>query len=131
MINARVGDLIDDVPVIAGAFVDPAAADVPGADSPAERAARMISAGHGRRLHTEPARQRRWGLRTGDRRGRRARLIAAGLGGTYAWAQTQYFVGRDGSLVAIFRGVNAEFGPLKFFRVYENTDLAVDDLYPS
>jgi serine/threonine protein phosphatase PrpC len=41
VINAKVGDTIDDVPVIAGAFVDPAAADVPGADSAAERAARM------------------------------------------------------------------------------------------
>ncbi len=41
VINAKVGDTIDDVPVIAGAFVDPAAADVPGADSAAERAALM------------------------------------------------------------------------------------------
>ena len=41
VVNAKVGDTIDDVPVIAGAFVDPAAADVPGADSAAERAARM------------------------------------------------------------------------------------------
>ena len=48
VINAKVGDTIDDVPVIAGAFVDPAAADVPGADSAAERAA-LIARPTGRR----------------------------------------------------------------------------------
>src|SRR5690348_2703797 len=39
--NARPGDMIDGVPVVDGAFVDPSAAEVPGADSAAERAARM------------------------------------------------------------------------------------------
>ncbi|MDT4996898.1 MAG: family protein phosphatase, partial [Pseudonocardiales bacterium] len=131
VLNARVGDLIDDVPVIAGAFVDPGAADVPGAGSPAERAARMIRPATEGASPTEPVRPRRWGLRTAIVVVGALALIAAGLGATYAWAQTQYFVGRDGSLVAIFRGVNAEFGPLKFFRVYKNTDLAVDDLYPT
>src|SRR3954452_17611176 len=41
VINARVGDRIDDVLVIAGAFVDPAAAEVPSSDSAAERAASL------------------------------------------------------------------------------------------
>ena len=41
VVNAQPGDVIDEVPVVAGAFVDPSAADVPGTDSPAERAARM------------------------------------------------------------------------------------------
>ena len=58
-------------------------------------------------------------------------LIAGGLGGTYAWAQTQYYVGEAGSEVAIYRGVNASFGPLKFSEVYKNTDLQLDDLTPS
>ncbi|MDT4935295.1 MAG: family protein phosphatase, partial [Pseudonocardiales bacterium] len=40
-VNAKVGDFSDDVPVIGGAFVDPSAADIPGDDSPAERAARI------------------------------------------------------------------------------------------
>ena len=40
VVEARPGDAVDDVPVIAGAFVDPAAADAPGVDSPAERGAR-------------------------------------------------------------------------------------------
>jgi len=44
VVNAKVGDTIDDVPVIAGAFVDPAAADVPGSDSAAERARGVLLA---------------------------------------------------------------------------------------
>ena len=58
-------------------------------------------------------------------------LVAGGLGGTYAWAQTQYYVGKAGSEVAIYRGVNASFGPLKFSEVYKNTDIQLDDLTPS
>ncbi|HEV7205948.1 MAG TPA: PP2C family serine/threonine-protein phosphatase [Jatrophihabitans sp.] len=131
VINARVGDRIDEVPVIAGAFVDPAAADVPGSDSAAERAARMSRA----RLpepaaapieHREKRSLKTWLAVLGV-----LVLIVAALGGTYAWTQSQYFVGRDGSEVAIFRGVNTEFGPLKFFTVYKNTTLQVADLNPS
>jgi protein phosphatase len=58
-------------------------------------------------------------------------LIVAALGGTYAWTQSQYFVGHAGANVAIFRGVNTEFGPLKFFNIYRVTDLPVADLNPS
>ena len=43
VVNARPGDVIDDVPVMDGAFVDPSAAAVPGADSAAERAARDVA----------------------------------------------------------------------------------------
>jgi len=126
VLNARVGDTIDDVPVIAGAFVDPAAADVPGTDSAAERAAHLDRP----KSPAEPTKHR----------GRRSlkplywsigilAVIIAALGGTYAWTQSQYFVGRDGSEVAIFRGVDTQFGPLKFFSVYKNySDLKYDDL---
>ena len=58
-------------------------------------------------------------------------VIALALGGTYAWAQTQYYVGTAGDEVAIYRGVNASFGPLKFSEVYRNTDLNLDDLTPA
>ncbi len=58
-------------------------------------------------------------------------LLIAALVGTYAWTQTQYFVGRAGADVAIYRGVNTEFGPLKFFTVYKVTDLTVDELNSS
>jgi PPM family protein phosphatase len=132
VVNARVGDQIDDVPVIAGAFVDPAAADVPGSDSAAERAARM-SRPPADSEPPEPEKPDR------PRRPWRTLLIVAGVLGFviaglavgYRITQAYYFVGRDGSEVAIFRGVNTEFGPLKFFNVYKNTDLAMDDLQPA
>jgi len=130
VVNAKVGDTIDDVPVIAGAFVDPAAADVPGSDSAAERAARMSRPPA---PEPEPVRAVRRRLRW------RPWLIALGvivlvigaLGGTYAWTQTQYFVGKAGADVAIYRGVNTEFGPLKFFNVYKVTSLPLANLQPS
>jgi protein phosphatase len=55
-------------------------------------------------------------------------LLIGGAAAFYSWTQTQYFVGKDGSEVAIFRGVNAQFGPIKFFEVEENTDLKLADL---
>ncbi|MDP9093040.1 MAG: protein phosphatase 2C domain-containing protein [Actinomycetota bacterium] len=131
VVNAGVGDKVDDVPVIAGAFVDPSAADIPGDTSPAERAARIG------RPSARPA-----GPVTGNRSRRRMwrgpllvaiilAVLVGGLAGAYALTQTYYFVGRDGSEVAIFRGVNTQIGPLKFFNVYKNTDLIISDLNPS
>jgi hypothetical protein len=131
VINARPGDIIDDVPVMDGAFVDPSAAAVPGADSAAERAAAIARpAPATTSVDTAAPKQRgRWktpalilGILV---------LIAAALGGTYIWAQTQYYVGPAGSEVAIYQGVNASFGPIKFSEVYQNTDLKVDDLNPA
>jgi protein phosphatase len=58
-------------------------------------------------------------------------VIIAALGGTYAWTQTQYFVGRAGSLVAVYQGVNTEFGPLKFYNLDYTTKLPIADLNPS
>ena len=132
VVESRPGDVVDDVPVIAGAFVDPAAADAPGVDSPAERAA-----GLGRPkavpVATEtddPARgRRRW--RTPLLIVGVLVLIFGGLGGTYVWAQTQYYVGKAGDEVAIYRGVDASFGPIKFSEVNANTDLTLNDLVPS
>lgn len=135
VINARVGDVIDDVPVIAGAFVDPAAADVPGVtreSSAAERAAQMARPVATATAEAPPERRRRrwkpWLIAVAV-----VAVIVGGLGATYAWTQTQFFVGADGrgSEVAIFRGVNTEFGPLKFFTVYKNTNLEIADLTPS
>jgi protein phosphatase len=135
VVQLRGGEVADDMPVIGGAFVDPSAADIPGTDSPAERAAH-ISRPH---LHTraepagraeEPSRRRsRWrtplvvvGVLV---------LLAAALGGVWGWTQTQFFVGRSGDEVAIFQGVNTSFGPLRFYDVDTNTDLKMDDLDPS
>jgi len=58
-------------------------------------------------------------------------VLIAGLGVGYRLTQAYYFVGRDGTEVAIFRGVNTQFGPLKFFNVFKNTDLAMADLQPA
>jgi serine/threonine protein phosphatase PrpC len=136
VVNARVGDNIDDLPVVAGAFVDPAAADVPGADSAAERAARMARPPANHATSSAPSKPVRPGRR---RRSWRTLLVVAavlalpiaGLGVAYRITQAYYFVGRDGTEVAVFRGVNAQFGPLKFFNVFKNTDLAMTDLQPA
>jgi PPM family protein phosphatase len=119
----------DDVPVIAGAFVDTPTSPDPDADSPAERAARMTS--ERPEPPTAPTR----------RRGRLLRrvvlpllVLGAVITGSaifYHWTQTQYFVGRDGSEVAIFRGVNSQFGAIKFFSVSQNTDVKLTDLTQS
>jgi protein phosphatase len=57
-------------------------------------------------------------------------LLAAAVSG-YAWTQKQYFVGKDGNEVAVFRGVNAHFGPVSLYSVIENSDLRVSDLTQS
>ena len=126
----------DDVPVVAGAVVDPGA-DTDDDDSPASRAAGLSPrAGHGsggagrgvalaKTLHKE----RRWpraivpvGIIV---------LLAAAAAGTWWWTQTQYFVGESGSSVAVFRGVNTKLGPVRFYRVVDHTTVKVKDLKPA
>ena len=128
VVESRVGESVDDVPVIAGAFMDPSAADVPGTDTPAERAAH-ISRPKRAEAAAQPPQQRQ--------RGRWKKpllavivlaVIIGGLAAAYAWTQSYYFVGKDGSEVAIFRGVNTSFGPLKFYEVADNTDLKLNEL---
>ncbi|TFB75235.1 serine/threonine-protein phosphatase [Cryobacterium glaciale] len=46
----------------------------------------------------------------------------------YQWTQTRYFVGVDGSNVAIYQGVQQDIGPIRLSSVYEDTDLVLDDL---
>jgi len=55
-------------------------------------------------------------------------LVAAGATGFYRWTQTQYYVGVDGEVVAIYRGIPQSIGPLTLSDVVERTELAVDDL---
>ncbi|MBD3778269.1 MAG: Stp1/IreP family PP2C-type Ser/Thr phosphatase [Micrococcales bacterium] len=55
-------------------------------------------------------------------------LLAAGATGFYRWTQTQYYVGVDGEVVAIYRGIPQSIGPLTLSDVVERTELAVDDL---
>ncbi|GAB2473217.1 PP2C family protein-serine/threonine phosphatase [Jatrophihabitans fulvus] len=135
VINARLGDVIDDVPVVSGAFVDPGAVDGQ-ADSAAERAAQITRSKAAENAPPPPAetpRRRRIRWRGLLISALAFLLVAGGLAGTYAWTQTQYFVGAEGkdSEVYVFRGVNTEFGPLKFFSVYQNTGFKITDLVPS
>lgn len=46
----------------------------------------------------------------------------------YQWTQTRYFVGVDGSSVAIYQGVQQDIGPIKLSSVYDDTDLQLSDL---
>lgn len=55
-------------------------------------------------------------------------VLAAGAFGFYRWTQTQYYVGVDGDVVAIYRGIPQSVGPIALSDVVESSDLAVDDL---
>lgn len=79
-------------------------------------------------------------IEEGDRRARRRKLtwlagiillVAVIVGGAlfgYQWTQTRFFVGVEGSNVAIFQGVQQDIGPIKLSSVYAETDLAVASL---
>lgn len=78
-----------------------------------------------------------------DRRARRTRrirglvltvvglvVVAGAAFGFYRWTQTQYYVGVDGAVVAIYRGIPQSLGPISLSDVVERSDLVVDDLPP-
>lgn len=78
-----------------------------------------------------------------DRRARRTRrirglmltviglvVVAGAAFGFYRWTQTQYYVGVDGEVVAIYRGIPQSLGPISLSDVVERSDLVVDDLPP-
>jgi protein phosphatase len=117
----------DDLPIVGGAVVDQAQVTPAAANTPAGRAARMSD--------PEPDAP----VTLSGRRSRRRLvltllgvllLLAAAVSG-YAWTQKQYFVGKDGNEVAVFRGVNAHFGPVSLYSVIENSDLKMSDLTQS
>ncbi len=114
-----------DLPIIGGAVTDGSDTQDSDIDSPAARAARISQAPRtpttvvvGRRN-----RLRRWLVAFF------ALLVVVGAGiAGYAWTQKQYFVGKDGNEVAVFRGVNAHFGPFSLYTVVENSNLKLNDL---
>jgi serine/threonine protein phosphatase PrpC len=59
-------------------------------------------------------------------------LLLAGVGGygAYRWSQTQYYVGAEGSSVAIFRGLTQDVGPIATSELYSDEDVALGDLPP-
>ncbi len=74
-----------------------------------------------------PASAARWALRTLV-----TLLVLAVLGGggyaAYAWSQDQYYVGADGTDVAIYRGLPQDIGPVSLSSVYEKQDIALGAL---
>lgn len=54
--------------------------------------------------------------------------IIVGLVLAYQWTQTRYFVGADGTTVAIYQGIQADVGPLSLSTVYEQTSVTLDSL---
>ncbi|TFD47749.1 serine/threonine-protein phosphatase [Cryobacterium frigoriphilum] len=56
-----------------------------------------------------------------------ASIIGAGFLG-YQWTQTRYFVGVEGTTVAIYQGVQQDLGPIKLSSVYEDTNLELSAL---
>ena len=115
----------DDVPVVAGAVVDPGE-DTADDESPAARAAGL--SGRGVAVVRVRRRERRW-----PRVIVPAGIVLVLIGGavtTWFWTQKQYYVGRSADAVAVFRGVNTQLGPLKFFSVVQYSGIKVSDLKP-
>jgi protein phosphatase len=117
----------DDFPIVGGAVTDRVDTMDSGSNSPATRAARMSSPDRVEPPVAQPRRGRRR-LLVG---GLAALLLVVAAVSGYLWTQTQYFVGRDGNEVAVFRGVNTHFGPVSLYSVIQNSDLKVDDLTQS
>jgi serine/threonine protein phosphatase PrpC len=46
----------------------------------------------------------------------------------YQWTQSRYYVGVEGSTVAIYQGIQQDLGPIKMSSVYEDTDLELNQL---
>ncbi len=46
----------------------------------------------------------------------------------YRWTQTQYYVGPDDQVVAIYQGIPQSIGPLDFSSVHESTDIELAEL---
>jgi len=130
-----------DVPTVVGSAAAPLAF---GEEPGRSRALRMSSLRlHPvRETHFEPDSQDYLSelIEEDDRRARRRKItwllgivllvtaiFGAGFGG-YQWTQTRYYVGVEGSNVAIFKGVQQDLGPIPLSSVYEDTTLKVTDL---
>lgn len=54
--------------------------------------------------------------------------VVVGIVLAYQWTQTHYFVGADGDTVAIYRGVQADLGPIALSSIYQQTSVTLDGL---
>ncbi|TFC05223.1 PP2C family protein-serine/threonine phosphatase [Cryobacterium mannosilyticum] len=130
-----------DVPTVVGSAAAPLAF---GEEPSRSRALRMSSLRlHPvRETHFEPDSQDYLSelIEEDERRARRRKitwlmgiiLLVMGIVGAaflgYQWTQTRYFVGVEGSNVAIFQGVQQDLGPIALSSVYEDTSLKVSEL---
>ncbi|TFB91469.1 PP2C family serine/threonine-protein phosphatase [Cryobacterium sp. HLT2-28] len=130
-----------DVPTVVGSAAAPLAF---GEEPSRSRALRMSSLRlHPvRETHFEPDSQDYLSelIEEDERRARRRKitwlmgiiLLVIGIVGAaflgYQWTQTRYFVGVEGSNVAIFQGVQQDLGPIALSSVYEDTSLKVSEL---
>ena len=55
-------------------------------------------------------------------------IAAAGLWFGYQYTQTKYYVAESNGHIAIYKGIREVLGPIKFSRVYEETEYLVSDL---
>lgn len=55
-------------------------------------------------------------------------ILAGGLGGGYAWTQSQYFVAPYQGNVAIYKGIPQDVGPITLSHMFEESEIAVADL---
>lgn len=46
----------------------------------------------------------------------------------YQWTQGHFFVGANGSTIAIYQGVQADIGPISLSRVYRSTEISLNSL---
>jgi len=79
-------------------------------------------------------------IREDQRRARRRRIvwlagvivvilaIAAGLYAAYQWTQTRYYVGANGTTVAIYQGVQQDLGPISLHHVKVETGIQLEAL---
>lgn len=54
--------------------------------------------------------------------------VAGGLWLGYQYTQTKYYVAESNGHIAIYKGIREVLGPIKFSRVYEETDYLVSEL---
>ena len=55
-------------------------------------------------------------------------LVWIGLAAAWSWSQRQYYVGEDGGVVTIYRGLNADLPGIELSSPYETTNVEVERL---
>jgi protein phosphatase len=135
-ITAIVADVVEvetkppsAVPVTVGAAAEGVAQRSPG-DTPAGKAAALRPPPEEQHEDEDTAHEAR-----PSRRGRvlvallvLLLLAVAGAYGVYRWSQTQYYVGAEGSSVAIFRGLTQDVGPIATSELYSDEEIPLADL---